>query len=192
MAHQIDETLGTAAIAYVGEKPWHRLGTEMQPDAPLEDWITCAGLDWTVQPSETYYKVNGEFFAVKGKKTLYRSDVGAELAVVGDGFKVVQPREVIEFFRDLVENNGMRLSTAGALFGGRRFWALAELGKDFEVVSGDKVAGNLLLTTAVDGTLQTTAKFVSTRVVCQNTMSIAMGEKTESPTAPSGTLRPSR
>jgi len=71
----------------------------------------------------------------------------------------------------------MKLSTAGSLFGGRKFWALAELGKDFEVVSGDKVTGHLMLTTAVDGSMKTVGKFVSTRVVCNNTLNIAMGEK---------------
>ena len=108
---------------------------------------------------------------------LYRSDNKAPLSVVGNDFKIVQPNEIIEFFRDLTIHNGMRLSTAGTLFGGRRFWALADTGKADEVTKGDEVQGHLLLVTACDGSLATTAKFVSTRVVCNNTLTIAMSER---------------
>jgi len=184
MAHELDMTRGTAAMAYVGEKPWHLLGTELQQDASVDEWITSAGLDWEVVPAEVQYTIPGaaplfipDVKTMSDRKVLFRSDTKDPLAVVGKDFKVVQPRQVVEFFRDLVEKNNMKLSTAGSLFGGRKFWALAELGKDFEVVSGDKVTGHLMLTTAVDGSMKTVGKFVSTRVVCNNTLNIAMGEK---------------
>ena len=111
------------------------------------------------------------------KKTLIRSDTKAPLSVVGRKYHVVHPGEVLEFFRDLTYMNDMRLSTAGVLFGGRRFWALAEIGENFELANGDQIKGNLLLTTSVDGTLATTAKFVSTRVVCNNTLSWALNRE---------------
>jgi phage/plasmid-like protein (TIGR03299 family) len=75
----------------------------------------------------------------------------------------------------------MQLETAGVLFGGRRFWALANTGRMVDLagtkVDGknipDTVKGYLLLTTSCDGTLATTAQFTSVRVVCNNTLSIA-------------------
>jgi phage/plasmid-like protein (TIGR03299 family) len=73
----------------------------------------------------------------------------------------------------------MKLSTSGALFDGKRFFALAELDKKDEIISGDTVVGNLLLTTAVDGSLSTTAKFVSERVVCNNTLTVALNENSK-------------
>jgi|LakMenEpi03Aug12_release.lakeMendotaPanAssembly.Ray.scaffolds.fasta_scaffold01889_56 phage/plasmid-like protein (TIGR03299 family) len=187
MAHEIDMSNNRANMAFTGsrDKVWHGLGTELQQDASVDDWIVSAGLDWDVVPAEVQYTIPGtsanlfipSIKTMADRKVLYRSDTKDSLAVVGKDFKVVQPRQVVEFFRDLVEKNNMKLSTAGSLFGGRKFWALAELGKDFEVVSGDKVTGHLMLTTAVDGSMKTVGKFVSTRVVCNNTLNIAMAEK---------------
>jgi phage/plasmid-like protein (TIGR03299 family) len=107
---------------------------------------------------------------------LYRSDTLKPLSVVSDDFRVVQPREVLEFFRDLVDIYDMKLSVAGVLFNGKRFWATAETGRVNEVLPGDEVRGQLVLMTGVDGTLATSAKFVSTRVVCNNTLQIAISE----------------
>ena len=186
MAHELDMSNNRANMAFTGsrDKIWHGLGTELQQDASVDEWITSAGLDWEVVPAEVQYTIPGgaplfipDVKTMSDRKVLFRSDTKDPLAVVGKDFKVVQPRQVVEFFRDLVEKNNMKLSTAGSLFGGRKFWALAELGKDFEVVSGDKVTGHLMLTTAVDGSMKTVGKFVSTRVVCNNTLNIAMGEK---------------
>lgn len=186
MAHELDMSNNRANMAFTGsrDKIWHGLGTELQQDASVDEWITSAGLDWEVVPAEVQYTIPGgaplfipDVKTMSDRKVLFRSDSKDPLAVVGKDFKVVQPRQVVEFFRDLVEKNNMKLSTAGSLFGGRKFWALAELGKDFEVVSGDKVTGHLMLTTAVDGSMKTVGKFVSTRVVCNNTLNIAMGEK---------------
>ena len=186
MAHELDMTNNRANMAFTGSRDqvWHGLGTELEQGAPIEDWIVQAGLDWEVQAAEVQYSIPGQapvflpdVRSMQDRKVLYRSDTHDALSVVGKDFKVVQPRQVVEFFRDLVEKNNMHLSTAGSLFGGRKFWALAELGKDFEVVSGDKVTGHLLLTTAVDGSMKTVGKFVSTRVVCNNTLNIAIGEK---------------
>lgn len=181
MAAAIDMSNNRANIAYTGEKPWHSLGSQLEVGASIETWVKEAGLEWEVLPTEVQYVIPGqaplyvpEVKTFADRKVLYRSDTHEALSVVSTDFKVVQPKQVVEFFRDLVEKHDMKLSTAGSLFGGRRFWALAELGKEFEVVSGDKVKGNLLLTTAVDGTLKTTAKFTSTRVVCNNTLTIAL------------------
>ena len=181
--HELDMSNNRANIAFIGERKaiWHSLGVEIEEDSSIEQWIEAAGLGWEVLPADVQFSIPGEapiflpdVRTYEGRKVLYRSDTKAPLSVVSKDFRVVQPREVVEFFRDLVEQNNMKLSTAGSLFDGRRFWALAELGKDFEVVKGDKVTGYLLLTTAVDGSLNTTAKFVSTRVVCNNTLTIAL------------------
>ena len=178
MAHEIDMTNDRANFAFTGSRSaiWHGLGQEIPDTSSIEEWIKAAGLGWKVKSADVMFNAQS-MKSFDDRVVLYRSDNEAPLSIVSKDFKVVQPREVIEFFKDLVESHNMKLSTAGSLFGGKRFWALAELGKDFEVVTGDKVTGNLLLTTAVDGSLNTTAKFVSTRVVCNNTLTIAMGEK---------------
>lgn len=181
MAHNLTRREnGMVEFAFTGPRSaiWHGLGNNLEDNASLEEWKKAAGMDWDVFESAVEYHVAGKKDAliVPDKKVLFRSDTSEALSVVGDKFNIVQPEQVIEFFRDLVANNGMRLSTAGTLFGGRRFWALADTGKADEVTSGDAVQGHLLLVTACDGSLATTAKFVSTRVVCNNTLTVALGE----------------
>jgi phage/plasmid-like protein (TIGR03299 family) len=97
------------------------------------------------------------------------------LAVVSKRFKVVQPGEVLEFYRDLTAHSGFELETAGVLREGRKFWALAKTGQSTVLKGRDRVDGYLLLATACDGTLATTAQFTSVRVVCNNTLRIALG-----------------
>ena len=181
MAHQLTERKnGFVEMAYAGETPWHGLGQQVQKGASIEEWMVSAGMDWTIQeaPVEFGYLANG--MKVRGKvsdkKVLYRSDTYAPLGTVGNRFHVVQPHDVLEFFRDLTQGAGFTIETAGTLFGGSRFWALANIGDDCEIVPGDKVGGYLLLCTGADGTMQTMGKFTTVRVVCNNTLSMACGE----------------
>lgn len=178
MAHQIEvnEKTGLAEIAYVGETPWHGLGQELKQGATIEQWVTAAQMDWDVVGSPVRYKAEDADHTFVGQQVLYRSDTLKPLSVVSEEFKVVQPREVLEFFRDLVDIYDMKLSVAGCLFNGKRFWATAETGRAAEVLPGDEVRGQLVLMTGIDGMLATSAKFVSTRVVCNNTLQIAMNE----------------
>jgi len=88
---------------------------------------------------------------------LYRSDTKAPLSVVSNRYQIVQPREVLEFYRDLTEVSGYELETAGVLKGGRKFWALARTGQTTKLKGNDQVNGYLLLATSCDGTLATTA-----------------------------------
>ncbi len=183
MAHELTEREdGFVEMAFTGSRDaiWHGLGNELPEGAPIEDWQRSAGMDWQVLRAPVSFTVgegiNAMTLDFDGREVMYRSDSKAPLAVCSDKFQIVQPGEILEFFRDLVASNGMKLSTAGTLFGGRRFWALAEMGKDFAIDGVDKVKGNLLLTTSVDGSSATTGRFVSTRVVCNNTLTLAMAE----------------
>jgi phage/plasmid-like protein (TIGR03299 family) len=94
--------------------------------------------------------------------------------VVSQRYQVVQPREVLEFYRDLTEVSGYELETAGVLKGGRKFWALARTGQATTLKGTDHVNCYLLLATSCDGTLATTATPTTVRVVCNNTLAIAL------------------
>ena len=167
-------------IAYVGKQPWHGLGNPLTPGQPLEVWQREAGMDWTIEKADVRYVAGsdniGSIHAFPDQKVLYRSDTKTPLSVVSRRFNVVQPREVIEFYRDLVEAGGYELETAGVLKEGRKLWALAKTGQSACLKGRDKVNGYLLLATACDGTLATTAQFTSVRVVCNNTLAIALGD----------------
>lgn len=177
MAHELTVRKdGKVEMAFTGprEAIWHGLGQNLENGASLDEWKTAAGMDFEVLESAVSYNALGHDVFFPDRKALFRSDTLEPLSIVGPEFKIVQPGEVIEFFRDLVQLHGMELSTAGTLFGGRRFWALAEMGKEFEVTKGDFVKQHLLLTTAVDGSMATTGKVVATRVVCNNTLRVAL------------------
>ncbi|HFT6976970.1 TPA: DUF932 domain-containing protein [Stenotrophomonas maltophilia] len=166
-------------MAYTGERPWHGLGNLLAPQQPIEVWKKQAGMDWQIEEAEVRYVTGsnniGVINAFPDNKVLYRSDTKAPLSVVSKRFQVVQPGEILEFYRDLTACNGFELETAGVLREGRKFWALARTGQSTTLKGRDKVDGYLLLATACDGTLATTAQFTSVRVVCNNTLSIALG-----------------
>lgn len=186
MAHLLNLfTDGRARMAYVGETPWHGLGQQLTPDASIDVWAREAGMDFEILGSPVMYKnAEGKTFKQESKQVLYRADTNDALGVVGSKYKVVQPRTILEFFRNLVEEQGFKLETAGVLFNGAKYWALASTGEEIKLRGDDKVRQHLMLATACDGSLRTTAKFVSTRVVCNNTIAVALGEDN-----PAGTVK---
>ncbi len=170
MAHLVQ------SMAYVNATPWHGLGNQLSPKQPIEVWAQQAGMDWEINSSSVHYLEQEQLRQFTDAKVLYRSDTGEALSVVSQRYKEVQPREVLEFYRDLVDIGGFELETAGVLKGGRKLWALARTGQETMLRGGDCVKAYLLLATACDGTLATTAQFTSVRVVCNNTLQMATGD----------------
>lgn len=173
MAHLVEQ------MAYVGATPWHGLGNQLSPNQPLEVWLKQAGMDWAIEESPVHFKSDvigslGSIHTFPEQKVLYRSDTKAPLSVVSKRYQIVQPEEVIEFYRDLTDISGFELETAGVLQGGRKFWALARTGNDFSLAGKDQVNSYLLLATSCDGTLATTATPTTVRVVCNNTLNISL------------------
>lgn len=168
-------------MAYAGQRPWHGLGNKLAQGQSIEQWKKSAGMDWAIEESEVRYITGrngvGMLSAYPEQKVLYRSDTQAPLAIVSKRFKVVQPGEILDFYRDLTELGGFELETAGVLREGRKVWALARTGQSVQLKGKDQVDGYLLLATACDGTLATTAQFTSVRVVCNNTLQIAVGDR---------------
>ncbi len=174
MTHLVEQ------MAYVGQTPWHGLGNALPPGQTIETWARQAGMDWRIEASPVRYLATeagglGEIQAFPERQVLFRSDTKAPLSVVGGRYQVVQPREILEFYRDLTERSGFELETAGVLKGGRKLWALARTGQTGTLSGNDRTDGYVLLATACDGTLATTAQFTSIRVVCNNTLAVAVG-----------------
>ena len=176
MSHDIDFSTGEPAMAYVGEKPWHGLGEALPANQSIEEWVRAAKLDWEIQMSPVRYVFNDRAMHMHGRFVLARSDNGAPLSIVSSDYQVVQPKEVLEFYRDLVKERHYTLETAGALDGGRKVWALARTGLVAKVSqnAGDELGAYVLLATSCDKSLATTACFTSIRVVCQNTLNFAV------------------
>jgi phage/plasmid-like protein (TIGR03299 family) len=190
MAHLID------TMAFTGQTPWHGLGNQLAPKQPIEIWAEQAGMNWTIEQSPVHFMAedtdsSNQIIQLKDSllqlpqnnvlpfsdhKVLFRSDTREPLSVVSQRYHVVQPREILEFYRDLTEKSDFELETAGVLKGGKKLWALARTGQSAAIKGKDVTNGYVLLATACDGTLATTAQFTSIRVVCNNTLAVALRE----------------
>lgn len=175
MAHHIEQ------MAYIGQTPWHGLGNQLSANQPLEVWQQQAGMDWEIKASPVQFTdedndTSGLLLPFPQNKVLYRSDTLAPLSVVSQRYQVVQPREILEFYRDLTEVSGFQLETAGVLKGGKKVWALARTGLSTTLQANDTTNAYVLLATACDGSLATTAQFTAVRVVCNNTLAIALDD----------------
>jgi phage/plasmid-like protein (TIGR03299 family) len=176
MAHEIDMTTGRPAIAYVGETPWHNLGSKLTPGATIEEWLKESGMNFNVESSPVRYTDHTAADHVfGGRNVLYRSDTMAPLSVVSDRYNIVQPAEILEFFRKMVNTAGFQLECAGVLDSGRKVWGLAKVNDGAPIIGHDVVRPYVLLATSFDGSLATTAKFTSVRVVCNNTLTMSAG-----------------
>lgn len=175
MAHELDFSDGKPAMAYVGFEPWHGFGKHMTADADAETWKKEAGMNWTAEGADVEFALNGEFQKYPDRKVLYRSDNGDPLSIVSKKFKVVQPGMMIDFFGNLIDKHGFTMETAGCLFGGRIFWALAKTGQNEDVKSGDTIAPYAMIVSSVDGEMSTAVHLTTVRAVCWNTLSMAIG-----------------
>lgn len=171
--HELDMTSGKAAMAYVGQVPWHGLGENLEPGSSIDVWAASAGLDYNLASKPVV--VDG--IPLDGKQLIYREDSMTGMAVVSDNYKVVQPREVLEFFSEWTDGVA-QIETAGALFDGRRYWALAKLDGGIDL-DGDVTNPYILLNSSCDGSGATCGRFTSVRVVCSNTLAIAEGTKSD-------------
>lgn len=187
MAHLIEQ------MAYVGDTPWHGLGNRLSPHQPLEVWRREAGMDWEILSSPVHFHSSehnhlSTIHSYPEQQVLYRSDTKEPLSVVSNRYQIVQPRDVIEFYRDLTEVSGYELETAGVLQGGKKFWALARTGLDFTLKGKDLVNNYILLATSCDGTLATTATPTTVRVVCNNTLTVSLNGATQAIKVPHSTV----
>jgi phage/plasmid-like protein (TIGR03299 family) len=175
---------GRAEMAYRGETPWHGLGNTLDDNMTLEQRIVAAGFDWEILKTNTRYVVSQSgkpprTMTVPGKQVLYRSDSSEPLSVVSSKFHIVQPRQVLEYFDELTEKFGFgKLETAGTLFGGKQFWGLATVTDTAQCIldDNDKVRMRILFCTSCDRSLPNIIKFVIERVVCHNTLEMALRE----------------
>jgi phage/plasmid-like protein (TIGR03299 family) len=157
---------------------WHGREHVIPADAAFDDWFDASGLNYKALRSKVRYCTArdpqvSDFLEMPSRHVLFRGDTLAPLAVVGEDYKVVQPRQVLEFFRDLCDTNKLTMDTAGVLAGGKRVWALARTGAEVKIAGSDLVKAYILLATSYYTTMATIAKPTSVRVVCNNTLTMA-------------------
>jgi phage/plasmid-like protein (TIGR03299 family) len=176
MAHELEMINGQAQMAYVGDLPWHGLGTQVDPDIAPAEMMKAAGVDWRVQEIESFVEFNGKRTPT-GQKALVRETDGKVLTQVGKNWHPVQNEEAFDFFAEFVERGQMQMHTAGSLKDGEIIWALAKVDDDFELFNGDKVESYMLFSNPHQYGKTIDIRFTPIRVVCNNTLTLSLQQQ---------------
>lgn len=153
---------------YSGETPWHGLGSRVDEAQSSIDALRLSGLDWEVQ-SKRIQVAGGS--SINGYKANVRSSDGKILGIVTDRYKIVQNKDAFAF-TDMLLGEGVKYETAGSLSDGKRVWLLARM--DTTKICGDDVTPYLVFTNSHDGTGAIKVAMTPIRVVCQNTLTMAI------------------
>ena len=155
-------------MMYVREKPWHGLGTMVSEAPTSADALKFAGLDWNVRQEPVFNSHGG---IIPGFKANVRDSDDSVLGMVGDRYRVVQNADAFRFTDDLIGGD-VRYETAGSLRNGKQIWLLAKMPEQF--IAGDKVEPYLCFTNAHDGSSGVKVCMTPIRVVCNNTLNMAL------------------
>lgn len=154
----------------VREKPWHGLGTIVLEAPASADALRLAGLDWKVV-QEPVCTETGEL--IEGYKANIRDKDRRVLGVVSDRYKVVQNTDAFSFTDELL-GKGVRYETAGSLQEGRKVWLLARFPREY-IIAGERISPYLIFSNTHDGSGSVKVAVTPVRVVCNNTLNLALG-----------------
>ena len=154
---------------YVRKKPWHGLGTLVQEAPTSADALVYAGLDWEVVQKDVYTE---DSTRIPGYRVNTRNTDNAVLGIVSDRYKVVQNQDAFQF-SDALLGAGVTYETAGALQDGRKVWMLARMPQRY-IIAGDEIAPYLVVMSSHDGSSGIKIAMTPIRVVCQNTLTLAL------------------
>lgn len=151
------------------EKPWHGLGTIVAEAPASKEALALAGLDWKVIQKKIY---TGDRQRITGYRANVRDTDNKLLGVVSDRYHVVQNEDAFAFTDSLL-GEGVRYETAGSLQSGRRVWMLAKLPNEY-IILGEQVSPYLVFCNSHDGSGAIKVAMTPVRVVCSNTLNLAL------------------
>lgn len=183
MAHNLDITEGRASYVGAREDAWHALGTTLDHSFTAEEAMKEGLLGgWNVR-KQTLAAVDEEtglVIPVEGKSAIIRTNPvngGTDvLGVTGSNYHIIQNEEHADFLNALVDESGAHFETAGALDGGKRVFLTMKLPDHMLVGGVDKVDTYIAAVNAHDSSAAFTLMVTPVRIVCQNTLNIALGQ----------------
>jgi len=183
MAHELETQNGVASFASFREPAWHGLGTVFTEEKNTAEMLVAANLNnWNVRleeleiPSTLTSDKNYSYVVRTNPTDKTQTDV---LGIVGERYVPLQNEELFAFGDNILDGGG-RWETAGSIRGGRVvFGSLALERETILDPSGvaDKVKTYLLINTSHDGSIAIQASITPVRVVCANTLNLALGSK---------------
>lgn len=110
------------------------------------------------------------------RQAIIRPDTATILGVFKSGYQIHQYREWLVDNVATILDDDLSIGSAGLLDGGGVAWVQVEIPDNISTPEGVEYRPNLLATTSLNGKVATTYKPTSTVVVCDNTLSIGLGE----------------
>ena len=178
MAHELESDKSFASFR---EPAWHGLGTVFEEEVSTREMLELANLqDWNVRLEEV--EMPNGFNSDRKYNYVVRTNPfdrkqNDVLGVVGERYRILQNEELFDFGDALLDGGG-RWETAGSIKGGRQVFGSLALDREMiidEKGVGDKVTSYLLVNTSHDGSIAIQASVTPVRVVCANTLNVALG-----------------
>ncbi|TBL80866.1 DUF932 domain-containing protein [Paenibacillus thalictri] len=154
---------------YVRQAPWHGLGNRVEHALSSEEALHAAELDWEVIQKSIQTE---DYAEIPGYKANIRATDQRLLGVVSDRYKIVQNHQAFAFTDELL-GEGVRFETAGSLQNGRKVWLLARPPENY-IIAGDRISPYLVFSNSHDGSGSIKVAMTPVRVVCQNTLNLAL------------------
>lgn len=154
---------------YTRETPWHGLGTKVMEAPTSKEALYLSGLDWKVEQEPVYTETGN---LISGFKANVRDTDQKILGVVTDRYKVIQNEEAFAFTDELL-GEGIRYETAGSLQGGKKVWLLAHMPHEY-IIAGERISPYLVFSNTHDGSGSIRVAVTPVRVVCSNTLNLAL------------------
>lgn len=163
------------SIAYYGTEPWHGLGTRVDDKQTSDEMLIAAGLNWKVEKRNINGSVIGAQELVRLARPNY-DEVDIQLGRCTKAYHPLQNDEAFKIFDMVAGFDKATFHTAGALGDGETIWVLAKLPTSIRVKGDDIVDKFMLLSNTHNGSEAISVKFTPIRVVCQNTLNMAMSD----------------
>ena len=181
MAHELETQNGVASFASFREPAWHGLGVVFTEEKNTAEMLEAANLsNWNVRledmeiPSHLTSDKNYQYVVRTNPTDATQTDV---LGVVGERYHVLQNEDLFSFGDNILDGGG-RWETAGSIRGGRVVFGSLALERETILDPNgvaDKVKTYLLINTSHDGSIAIQASITPVRVVCANTLNLALG-----------------
>lgn len=168
MSHCVENLFYVSNEANERFVPWHGLGTPVEEAPNSKEAIKLAGLDWEVKSLPIFDSFGKEIPNFKANTRMSDESV---LGIVTNRYKLVQNEEAFAF-TDALIGDEVKYETAGSLKNGKVVWMLAKLPET--KVLDDDFEQFVCFTNAHDGTGAVRACMTNTRVVCNNTLNLAL------------------
>ena len=173
------------SMAYAGEVPWHGLGVQVDSNLTPKEMLVEAGLDWSVSKREIFTYDNADpdksedLIMAPNHSLLVRDSDNTIFGPCGPKFIPTQNEDAFTFFKKFTDAGKMTMETAGSLKDGRQIWGLAKVDESFTLPGDDRVLGNLLVSVSHEWGKSNEIRFTPIRVVCNNTLSMALADRTQ-------------